>query len=439
MSHLSPAQRRRFRLARTTRRLDDDDNAEGGPAATGRDFSLVFTLVADHLDLAALAALVRVLGPKPGQSARNVDATIERALLRANHAPLSETDMQPAERPDMFELYVNNMHGGPTMPQFRLRQATPLLEARAMACYIHASAGLSENLPKALNGLYVHGEAYGTKWGAELESSVLVSLPDARVGLKGRRTLVIVSTLFENGCGPECGCAWHEWTIVEARLSDDARGAFTTLVAFQRRGRGESGGYDPWCATCNSAYAEKFAAACGVAVEEQITGTAQLWCVGYVVQFLSMLSSCGRTPAWNKLEERYKQSWLRYGHPLEEDGRQARKLEEEEPDDAEHDDDRSADWSLPRPDEPTAAGDFLDIAFGRPPMDGERPHGLMDTCDSCHLDATQAPRRRLVALCGALPASARRALGPCVVALRGACARCTYEMPFPENNYDYEV
>ena len=38
-----------------------------------------------------------------------------------------------------------------------------------------------------------------------------------------------------------------------------------------------------------------------------------------------------------------------------------------------------------------------------------------------------------VALCGALPASARRALGPCVVALRDACARCTYEMPFPEH------
>lgn len=273
----------------------------------------------------------------------------------------------------------------------------------------------------------MHGEAYGTAWGAELESSVLASLPDARVGPKGRRTLIVVSTLFENGCGPECGCAWHEWTIVEARLSDDASGAFTTLVAFQRRGRGESGGYYPWCATCGSAYAKKFAAACGVHSRDD----------GYVVRFLSMISWRGGTPAWNKLEERYKHSWLRYGHPLEEDGRQARKLEEEESDDAEHDDDRSADWSLPRPDEPTAAGDFPNIAFGRPPMDGERPHGLMDTRDSCHLDATQAPRRRLVALCGALPASTRRALGPCVVALRGACARCTYEMPFPENDHDY--
>ena len=32
-----------------------------------------------------------------------------------------------------------------------------------------------------------------------------------------------------------------------------------------------------------------------------------------------------------------------------------------------------------------------------------------------------------------VPASARRTLGPCVVALRDACARCTYEMPFPEH------
>ena len=93
----------------------------------------------------------------------------------------------------------------------------------------------------------------------------------------------------------------------------------------------------------------------------------------------------------------------------------------------------SADGPLPGPGEPTAAGDFPDIAFGCAPVDGEAPNGITDTRDSYHLDRTTAPRRRLVALCGALPASARRALGPCVVALRGACARCTYEMPFPEH------
>ena len=92
-----------------------------------------------------------------------------------------------------------------------------------------------------------------------------------------------------------------------------------------------------------------------------------------------------------------------------------------------------ADGPLPGPGEPTAAGDFPDIAFGRAPVDGEAPNGITDTRDSYHLDRTTAPRRRLVALCGALPASARRALGPCVVALRDACARCTYEMPFPEH------
>ena len=76
---------------------------------------------------------------------------------------------------------------------------------------------------------------------------------------------------------------------------------------------------------------------------------------------------------------------------------------------------------------------FANLAFGRAPVEGEAPNGITDTRDSYHLDRTTAPRRRLVALCGALPASARRALGPCVVALRDACARCTYEMPFPEN------
>ena len=73
------------------------------------------------------------------------------------------------------------------------------------------------------------------------------------------------------------------------------------------------------------------------------------------------------------------------------------------------------------------------LCSGRAPVDGEAPNGITDTRDSYHLDRTTAPRRRLVALCGALPASARRALGPCVVALRDACARCTYEMPFPEH------
>ena len=124
----------------------------------------------------------------------------------------------------------------------------------------------------------------------------MAGLLERRAGRKGRRTLLIVSTMFENGEGPQIGNAWHEWTIVEARLSDDATGAFTTLVAFQRAGFNEWGGYDPWCAPCDAAYAEAFAEACGVAVGE----------VGHVVQFLSRLSWCGRTPAWAKLEMRYK-------------------------------------------------------------------------------------------------------------------------------------
>lgn len=51
----------------------------------------------------------------------------------------------------MDQLYENNVPG-PTMPPFRARHATPLLETRAIACYMHVCAGLSEHLPAALNG-----------------------------------------------------------------------------------------------------------------------------------------------------------------------------------------------------------------------------------------------------------------------------------------------
>ena len=406
------------------------------------DKSLAFSLIADFLDLPALAALVNVLGPR-GRGTPEVDAMIERALVRANRAPLCSPGACrcPAARDYMDRFYGEIFDYYPTMPPFRPQCATPLLSARAI---VQRSDLFAEpSLPEALKGLYAHGEAYGTKWGAELESSVLASLPDARAGRKGRRTLVIVSTMFENGEGPQIGNAWHEWTIVEARLSDDATGAFTTLVAFQRAGFNEWGGYDPWCAPCDAAYAEAFAEACGVAVGE----------VGHVVQFLSRLSWCGRTPAWAKLEMRYKRSreeldpdemsdahrraeMARHGiDPDDFDavGHLRDALAEERYGNIYGNNPHSADGPLPGPGEPTAAGDFPDIAFGRAPVDGEAPNGITDTRDSYHLDRTTAPRRRLVALCGALPASARRALGPCVVALRDACARCTYEMPFPEH------
>ena len=97
------------------------------------DKSLAFSLIADFLDLPALAALVTVLGPR-GRGTPEVDAMIERALVRANRAPLCSPGACrcPAARDDMDRFYEEVFDYYPTMPPFRPRCALPLLSARAI-------------------------------------------------------------------------------------------------------------------------------------------------------------------------------------------------------------------------------------------------------------------------------------------------------------------
>ena len=366
-----------------------------------------YELVAEFLDPSTLSALVVGLGP-----ARHIlDPVVERSLLRANHAPQLWRHMRVPVDEATLKLHKRCCRGEfdqQTMPKLHARCATPLLEARRLL----RASGLLEDPGSsgALGGIYAHGEAYGSAWGAELESSVLLSLPDLRAGRRPSRTLVVVTTGFENGCGPECGCAWSEWTVVEARLSDDAAGAFTTLVMFQRTGRNEYSPNEPWCETVRDVavppglytYLQTFAAACGVAVAE----------VGDVVRHLA---NAGRVRnAWTSLETRYARARLRAAG-----GGPASSRDDVDP---------GA--------EPTAAGDFPNIRFGI--RDDVTEKALENARNSCHLEEDVAPRRRLVALCAALPASARRGLGPAVSALRDACARCSWKMPVPEEDSDDE-
>ena len=145
--------------------------------------------VAEYLDLSTLSALVVGLGP-----ARHIlDPVVERSLLRANRAPMGRYSLVPVDAATL-RLHKRCCRGEfdqKTMPKLRARCATPLLEARRL---LRASGLLADPPSGALGGIYAHGEAYASAWGAELESSVLLSLPDLRAGRRPSRTLVVVTT-----------------------------------------------------------------------------------------------------------------------------------------------------------------------------------------------------------------------------------------------------
>ncbi len=279
------------------------------------------------------------------------------------------------------------------MPRLRARRSTALLEGRAAlrrlmapgptqpvpwndaTYYTPGVAPVPAPLPAALRGAYAHGEAYGSAWGAELESTVCVSLPDLRPEARGARTIILITHGFDNGCGPDCGCARSDFAVVDALLAEDD--AFRTLLAFELDGGNEYGYAGPWCTPLDdAAYLERFVAACGVALTD----------AGPMVRALCQID--GKN-TWKHLRRNYSDK-VRKGIEA-------------------------------------VMRDYPNINFGRP--------GQTDTG---HLEADAAPRRRLIEFCTALPAISRSSLVRLAGALRTACAECTYKMEPPEPGSDDE-
>ena len=407
--------RRSARLSRSTARIPE----------------VAEPLVAEFMTVAELAIFAVAVGNLGAKDA--LQPAIEKALLRANHTPLTADEFATIPVDDeMFNYWVDEADYQ-AMPPLEDRRATPLLEARAWLL----GGGLPEELylpdaPDVLTGIFAHGEAFGSYWALEFESSMLLSLPDMRASHRGARTLVVVTNAYDNGSGDshDTGCAtW--FTVIDVCLIDDRRKPhrdhrFTNLIAFERVGyaNGYEWGYDgPWCEACDDdAYLERFAAACGVAKVD----------VGGVLRLLSKTGR--RCRSWDALENNYE-------------GMKARPPRDQDRDSDDGDDDgsRAADeFDFPEVQSQNAARDFPAMARVFPEVSKLYPEftslppvGKYVHTDSGHLLAEHAPRRRLLSFCSKLPRSTRASLPAAVAALRGACAACTH-MQVPEPYDDVE-
>ena len=155
--------------------------------------------VAEFLPLRDLAAFAVAVGNLRARDA--LHPVIERTLLRANHELLTEEEDVGVPLFNDYYYDDNNFWVDyDYFPRLSVRRASPLLEARAYLL----GGGLQEELhlpdaPEALMGIFAHGEAFGSYWYVEFESSMLLSLPDMRASHRGARTLVVVTNAYDNG------------------------------------------------------------------------------------------------------------------------------------------------------------------------------------------------------------------------------------------------
>ena len=389
--------------------------------STARIPEVAEPLVGEFMSLRDLATFAVALGNLRARDA--LYSVIERRLILDNHKLLTEEEH--ARVPLFMDDYYddNNIYVDyDFFPRLKERRATPLLEARAYLL----GGGLPGELylpdaPEALMDIFAHGEAFGSYWYVEFESSMLLSLPDMRASHRGARTLVVVTNAYDNGSENNMTsfCSTR-FTVIDALLVED-RDEFTTLITYELCGDMEDRSYDgPWCVACeDDAYLERFASACGVAKAN-------------VGSILRLLSKTGRfCTSWDYLENNYE--GMKARQPRDQD---------RDSDDGDDDDSRAADeFDFPEVQSQNAARDFPAMARVFPEVNSwfgpfNRPPNYVHK-DCCHLRPEHAPRRRLLSFCSKLPRSTRASLPAAVAALRGACAACTH-MQVPEPYDDVE-
>ena len=410
--------------------------------------------LASHLELETIAALALAMGSTGAALLIAAADVIEGELLRRNHLPL--TDEQDATTP-AFELdeFGRDSYGigQPTTD----RRSHLQHDARARLLRAD-TAVLDAGVDR--ESIYVHGESFGAWAGITWETSVLLSLPDQRRDTAGARVLFLMSAAFENGeYGGPClqqDEAGSYFNVIDVLLPGD--GKFQTMIAF------ETNAWDGWgstcdglgCHTCDASTASALAAACGV----DETGVGQV---------LRAMMHCAFGDAWDSLQGNYL-GQLNY--------RIEQEREDIDDDDDGDDDDgwrhgevraiNDATRLFPnitdnfsqrwKPnyahEERLARATGEEAVANKVEADALRAAVISDEAgctaevlaafhaqwtggigfNSITLDEEQAPRRRTMKLCEALPS--RSSLASTIACLHGWSDACTYEQK--PRRYDHE-